>query len=251
MLHMYRIKFVFLVFVRFWGKIPLQVIDDMQKRDEKRRVVSRNSNAPPGLEFTTILRDGTRALWKQESNELLKQKCEYDGSVYSFKYERMDINAIQTQDKPKSQKQLISRNVGQLVDNKRPNGSSLDDILKESAWNNGSFMQRMENEKQFQSSELGHTGIGSNEQVQTKGRPHKLDIRERLTSIYESVLVVDNVTMAKEVVSKLTNQYRHLIHACDTEVCTYIKSSSFCYFLLRYNCSDNREACWCRTAGMP
>jgi DNA polymerase-1 len=112
-------------------------------------------------------------------------------------------------------------------------------------------MQRMENEKQFQSSELGHTGIGSNEQVQTKGRPHKLDSRERLTSIYESVLVVDNVTMAKEVVSKLTNQYRHLIHACDTEVCTYIKSSSFCYFLLRYNCSDNREACWCRTAGMP
>ncbi|KAJ6950443.1 hypothetical protein NC651_004188 [Populus alba x Populus x berolinensis] len=203
---------------RFWGKVPLQVIDDMQKRDEKRRVVSRNSNAPPGLEFTTILRDGTRALWKQESNELLKQKCEYDGSVYSFKYERMDINAIQTQDKPKSQKQLISRNVGQLVDNKRPNGSSLDDILKESAWNNGSFMQRMENEKQFQSSELGHTGIGSNEQVQTNGRPHKPDIRERLTSIYESVLVVDNVTMAKEVVSKLTNQYRHLIHACDTEV---------------------------------
>ncbi|KAG5255162.1 DNA polymerase [Salix suchowensis] len=203
---------------RFWGKIPLQVIDDMQKRDEKKRVVSRNSNAPPGLEFTTILRDGTRTLWKQESNELLKQKCEYDGSVYSFKYERMDINAIQTQDKPKSQRQLISRNVGQLVDNKRPNGSSLDDILKESVWNNGSFMQRMENEKQFQSSELGHTGIGSNEQVQTNGKPHKPDIRERLTSIYESVLVVDNIAMAKEVVSKLTNQYRHLIHACDTEV---------------------------------
>jgi hypothetical protein len=44
------------------------------------------------------------------------------------------------------------------------------------------------------------------------------DLHERLNSIYDSVLVVDNVTIAKEVVQMLTNKYRHLVHACDTEV---------------------------------
>ncbi|CAN0901055.1 DNA polymerase I B, chloroplastic/mitochondrial [Linum grandiflorum] len=44
------------------------------------------------------------------------------------------------------------------------------------------------------------------------------DIRNRLTSISNNVLVVDNVSTAKAVVSKLTHQYKHLVHACDTEV---------------------------------
>lgn len=44
------------------------------------------------------------------------------------------------------------------------------------------------------------------------------DLLERLNSIYGSVLVVDNITVAKEVVGMLTNKYRHLVHACDTEV---------------------------------
>ncbi|CAM9003863.1 unnamed protein product [Rhodiola kirilowii] len=44
------------------------------------------------------------------------------------------------------------------------------------------------------------------------------DIRKRLRTIYSKVLVVDNVHVAKEVVSKLTNEYKNLVHACDTEV---------------------------------
>ncbi|KAJ6293241.1 hypothetical protein OIU78_025265 [Salix suchowensis] len=201
---------------RIWGEIPLRVIDDMQKRGEK-RMVSRNYT-PPGFEVTTIPRDGTKALWKQESIELFKQKREYDCSTYSFKYEKMDINAIRTQDKPKSQKQLISRDDGRLIDNKRPNGLSSNDILKDDLLNNESSMHRMKNEKQLQSKNLGNTGTGSTDKAQTNGKPHKPGIHERLTNIYERVLVVDNVSMAREVVSKLTNQYRHLIHACDTEV---------------------------------
>ncbi|CAH9050549.1 unnamed protein product [Cuscuta epithymum] len=46
----------------------------------------------------------------------------------------------------------------------------------------------------------------------------KANLRERLGSIYEKVFIVDNISLAKEVVSKLTNEYRDLIHACDTEV---------------------------------
>lgn len=45
-----------------------------------------------------------------------------------------------------------------------------------------------------------------------------LKLRDRLCSIYNDILVVDNISLAKRVVGLLTNQYRHLIHACDTEV---------------------------------
>ncbi|KAK4279274.1 hypothetical protein QN277_016993 [Acacia crassicarpa] len=43
-------------------------------------------------------------------------------------------------------------------------------------------------------------------------------LRARLCSIYEDILVVNNISLAKEVVGLLTKKYRHLIHACDTEV---------------------------------
>ncbi|XWS11201.1 hypothetical protein CRYUN_Cryun38cG0063800 [Craigia yunnanensis] len=44
------------------------------------------------------------------------------------------------------------------------------------------------------------------------------DIHKQLARIYDQVLVVDNISAAKEVVQMLTTQYRHLVHACDTEV---------------------------------
>ncbi|CAM8944603.1 unnamed protein product [Rhodiola kirilowii] len=44
------------------------------------------------------------------------------------------------------------------------------------------------------------------------------DLRKRLQTIYSKVLVVDSVRVAKEVVKKLTNEYKDLVHACDTEV---------------------------------
>ncbi|KAK2639601.1 hypothetical protein Ddye_027396 [Dipteronia dyeriana] len=44
------------------------------------------------------------------------------------------------------------------------------------------------------------------------------NLRKRLSSFYSKVLVVNNIDAAKEVVRKLTGQYRHWVHACDTEV---------------------------------
>ncbi|KAL6283926.1 hypothetical protein ACE6H2_014855 [Prunus campanulata] len=46
----------------------------------------------------------------------------------------------------------------------------------------------------------------------------KQDLRIRLNTIYDKVLVVNSVSVAKKVVKMLTNQYRNLVHACDTEV---------------------------------
>ncbi|XP_056694182.1 DNA polymerase I A, chloroplastic/mitochondrial [Spinacia oleracea] len=43
-------------------------------------------------------------------------------------------------------------------------------------------------------------------------------LRMKLCSIFDKVLVVDNVTVARKVVHKLTHEYKHHVHACDTEV---------------------------------
>ncbi|XP_027940331.1 DNA polymerase I A, chloroplastic/mitochondrial-like isoform X2 [Vigna unguiculata] len=50
------------------------------------------------------------------------------------------------------------------------------------------------------------------------GGTDKTNLRNRLCSIYEDILVVDNISLAEEVSKMLTTKYRHLIHACDTEV---------------------------------
>ncbi|KAM3302499.1 DNA polymerase I B, chloroplastic/mitochondrial [Capsicum chacoense] len=46
----------------------------------------------------------------------------------------------------------------------------------------------------------------------------QVTLRDRLGVMYEKVHIVDNLSAAKEVVSKLTHQYKHFVHACDTEV---------------------------------
>ncbi|ESQ30390.1 hypothetical protein EUTSA_v10011195mg [Eutrema salsugineum] len=52
--------------------------------------------------------------------------------------------------------------------------------------------------------------------VEKSTEPSK--VREKLRKIYDKVVVVDNVPAAKDAVSKLLNDYRNLVHACDTEV---------------------------------
>ncbi|KAH7546679.1 hypothetical protein FEM48_Zijuj01G0227200 [Ziziphus jujuba var. spinosa] len=51
-----------------------------------------------------------------------------------------------------------------------------------------------------------------------KSEASRPNIHSRLTSIYGKVLVVNSISVAKKIVQKLTSQYRHLVHACDTEV---------------------------------
>lgn len=45
-----------------------------------------------------------------------------------------------------------------------------------------------------------------------------MGIRDNLCRIYDDVLVVDNISLAKEIVRMLTEEYRDFVHACDTEV---------------------------------
>lgn len=45
------------------------------------------------------------------------------------------------------------------------------------------------------------------------------EVRANLSKIYDKVFIVDSVPAAKDTVAKLMNQYKHLVHSCDTEVC--------------------------------
>ncbi|XP_065862340.1 DNA polymerase I A, chloroplastic/mitochondrial-like [Euphorbia lathyris] len=112
---------------------------------------------------------------------------------------------------------------------KRPNGFPLSNS-KQGAHNAESrSMNIFERPKEKQFSEIEHADLlnetnGRLAVVSSPEKPLKVedessqDIKKRLTSIYGKVLVVNNLSMAREVVQKLTNQYRHLVHACDTEV---------------------------------
>lgn len=69
--------------------------------------------------------------------------------------------------------------------------------------------------EEFSKMTIAESGTKMREALATDQKP---DIKERLNGVYDSVLVVDSVSAAKEVVSMLTVKYRNLVHACDTEV---------------------------------
>lgn len=61
----------------------------------------------------------------------------------------------------------------------------------------------------------GSTSVSEASFMPTTGQ--EPDPYKRLLQIYDKVLIVDSIPMAREIVGMLTNQYRHLVHACDTE----------------------------------
>ncbi|XVE80351.1 hypothetical protein DITRI_Ditri14bG0132800 [Diplodiscus trichospermus] len=123
---------------------------------------------------------------------------------------------------PTSRKQTSRAN---NVSAKRINGSKqLEDLTITEVSSNGLSQGVVSDDNQ----DTGHmdTNVTRGDQVngnkvafceETHAVPQE-DIRKQLAKIYDQVLVVDNISAAKEVVLMLTTQYRHLVHACDTEV---------------------------------
>ncbi|XP_050217139.1 DNA polymerase I A, chloroplastic/mitochondrial [Mercurialis annua] len=123
----------------------------------------------------------------------------------------------------------------QAIDRVMLNGSSVPKSLKLDAQTDTlSTVKILENEKGRHCNEIEDVGVNQTDHMLTNGKIATIsdakkssntkeatnppDVRTRLTSIYGNILVVNDVLMADKVVSKLTNEYRHLVHACDTEV---------------------------------
>lgn len=243
-----RINILFHLYVRFWRQLPSGVIATLRKRDEKRILVPRNYSASPALEYATSLPD-PQAAWLEQRNQVRAKiwKFQQDKEKQDGAYvvQKTNVTPIYTPPlhKPNSQGQLFSRNGGghfldskvlavpvcdvnsQATDNIKVNGLSTKVVQ-----NNGSLTQISEHRKEADSSKHGDavassidSNLKSEKPATGKEVSHHPDIRKRLASIYGRVLVVDTVSKAKEVVSKLTHQYRHIVHACDTEVCASLE----------------------------
>lgn len=74
----------------------------------------------------------------------------------------------------------------------------------------------------------GSTSVSEATFMPTTGQ--EPDPYKRLLQIYDKVLIVDSIPMAREIVGMLTNQYRHLVHACDTEARHILKDLQLIYF---------------------
>ena len=55
-------------------------------------------------------------------------------------------------------------------------------------------------------------------------------LQKRLCNIFDKILVVDDVIMARKVVHLLTQKYRHRVYACDTEACLLLQKV-ICFYL--------------------
>ncbi|XP_078180200.1 DNA polymerase I A, chloroplastic-like isoform X2 [Carex rostrata] len=56
----------------------------------------------------------------------------------------------------------------------------------------------------------------ASKKLQEQGRQEQL--RANLHLVYDKIMVVNNIETARQVVQKLTTEYRDFVHACDTEV---------------------------------
>ncbi|WCJ37191.1 DNA polymerase I A chloroplastic [Euphorbia peplus] len=150
-------------------------------------------------------------------------------------YERLEVLPLENFSRGSARGSTVVKGNGPAI-RKRSNGYPLSNS-KQGAQNAGSrSMKTLERRKEKNFDEIQQADLFDKANGQLAGTNGKLagvsslekapkfkeesrqDIKKRLTSIYDKVLVVNNVSMAREVVQKLTNQYRHLVHACDTEV---------------------------------
>lgn len=113
-----------------------------------------------------------------------------------------------------------------IVPEAQPNGLSLHHLMEKLEISPG-VAEKIANGGHKKDPNTSETYVG------TSAEQTNVHLREKLNRIYDKVLVVDNIVAAKEVVEKLTNKYRHLVHACDTEACICI----LLFFFVACNCN--------------
>ncbi|KAJ6834342.1 DNA polymerase I A, chloroplastic-like isoform X1 [Iris pallida] len=84
---------------------------------------------------------------------------------------------------------------------------------------NGEEWDEMSREQTSPRKKLSHKGSISsiNGEERNKELMEETSPQQNLSRIFDKVLVVDNISKAREVVQLLTTKYKDLVHACDTE----------------------------------
>lgn len=173
------------------------------------------------------LASGDKIGWAVESNKLWESKKEMNGS-HNFDRNHCSFYASN------GQEQTVTKNGGyKLV--LQDLGEPASSYVKYSIAENSKVLTDTErvgtqfNVSSLEISEEKVTRVNGNHSLDTAAKDvinatsatqarDQSGLRGRLCSIYEDILVVNNISLAEEVAKMLTINYRHLIHACDTEV---------------------------------
>lgn len=221
------------------------MVEEMTEEEELNSLLSHETQAravpvaPYNHEFSTTaakraLSGGDNRGWTREKNKLAEGKKEMNDPS---KFERK-IGSSYASNRFTSvgQKQAVSKNaVSNLV--LQDHSEHVSSSVKSSVLNHSKVITDSEtvvrqfNESSLEISEEKITRVNgdcsfdvtteesSNATIPREAHgTDKSRLRDRLCSIYEDILVVDNIPLAEEVAKMLTGKYRHLIYACDTEV---------------------------------
>ncbi|KAJ4827344.1 hypothetical protein Tsubulata_003300 [Turnera subulata] len=239
---------------RYWQKPPSEVMVNLRQKGDGWMVLShtewldtccRSTRADWQNQAIMMKEDLMKRKLEEKIGQHLADKDMQDGSAYFVRHGISNVNSsnILSQEESIGGEQFFSANIcdsnhAAVVNDMQRNSASIQkptrsissEISKEDGWAGSLSVRTTSNQEKVHSNGHAETGahkldlhlnngnaaaVGDNAK-RSSGERNQL--RKKLTSIYGSVLVVDSVSMAKQVVSKLTNQYRHLIHACDTEV---------------------------------
>lgn len=95
-------------------------------------------------------------------------------------------------------------------------GISWVETSKQDFQSNGSVLRNSSQERKKEIN--GAIDDGTRKKNDGQSEISQSELRKRLSCTYDKVLIVDDISAAEKVVGMLTNQYKHLVHACDTEV---------------------------------
>ncbi|KAL2496152.1 DNA polymerase I B [Forsythia ovata] len=199
-----------------WGKAT-----EEYKKNKKQFAIRNNTTVNldtlPKEDIAKTAKFGGTNIYVDRSRQSSKEK-EYTGNVGLYRprvsHNQTSVDQVGSNIYSRTNNgdnlMLLDRQL--LLKNAQPNGSILEDERDQiSTVEEDSASHEIENDTADKKPAVNITHS-------KKTTPEAKQIHESLGRVYTKVLVVDSISSAKEVVSMLTNEYRYLIHACDTEV---------------------------------
>ncbi|KAK6154416.1 hypothetical protein DH2020_008664 [Rehmannia glutinosa] len=204
-----------------WGKATEEC--KMSKRLYAHRSnTSVNLKTLPEEDIAEKTKPGSRKIYKREGSGSSRMEKEYTGNVGQ--------NGLRVSHNQKSLVQVGSSNISLYTnddDNKMVvEGRSMTKVASPNGLENKGHRDSItDKDNVFDKKEsvtADKKAISSDSVSETLGgkitASGGTELHERLSQVYDKVLVVDSIPAARDVVKMLTTRYKNFIHACDTEV---------------------------------
>ncbi|KAI3466232.1 hypothetical protein Pfo_022895 [Paulownia fortunei] len=204
-----------------WGKAT-EECKKSKRLFAHRNNTSANLKTLPEEDIAEKAKSGSRKIYEGEGSGLSRKEKEYTGNVgrhgshNQMSLVQVGCNVFSYTNDDDNKIVLDSYS---LTKGAHPNGLE-NNGYQDSITNKDNIFDRKETASQTPSADKKTVSSDTlseplSEKITASGGT---ELHERLSQVYDKVLVVDSIPAAKQVVSMLTTQYKNLIHACDTEV---------------------------------